>query len=180
MKAALGVLLFMMAVGAPLHEALSETYSLQTPRSATAPTTSWEGLAIVVNPKNPVSNVTFWQLREIFSGERRWWSNHRRVRLVALPRGAAERQTVLRTLYRMNDNDLDKFFFFGVYRGEFTTSPTTLASPGEVKKFVASTPGAIGYLRASDVGTSLKVVRINGLLPEDDGYPLRLHTRWAK
>jgi hypothetical protein len=80
----------------------------------------------------------------------------------------------------MNDSDLDKYFFFGVFRGEFSTSPTTLAEPGDVRKYVASTPGAIGYLRASDVDASLKIVRINGLLPGDDGYPLHLRARPTK
>jgi len=45
---------------------------------------------------------------------------------------------------------------------------------------VGATPGAVGYLRASDVDNSVKVVRVNGLLPEDDGYPLRLRARPPK
>jgi hypothetical protein len=47
------------------------------------------------------------------------------------------------------------------------------------KKFVVSTPST-GYLRASDVDGSVKVVRVNGLLPGDDGYPLRLRARLTK
>ena len=95
-------------------------------------------------------------------------------------RGTPERQTVLRVIYRMNDGDLDKYFFWSVYRGEFPSYPTTLATPVEVRKFVSKMPGAIGYLRASDVDNSVKVVRVNGLLPGDDGYPLRLRARPAK
>jgi hypothetical protein len=45
---------------------------------------------------------------------------------------------------------------------------------------VVSTPGALGYLRLSDVDDSVKIVRVNGLLPEDDGYPLRLRVRRPK
>jgi len=179
MKAALSVLLLVMAVGA-LDEASSKTPFLQQPHSLIAPRASWEGLAIVVNQKNRLDTVTLGQLRQIFSGEQKWWSSARRVTLVAMPRGTAERQTVLRVIYRMKNSDLDKYFFLGVFRGEFSTSPTTLATPGEVRKFVVNTPGALGYLRASDVDSSLKVVRVNGLLPEDDGYPLRLRSRPAK
>jgi len=180
MKAALSVLLLVMAVGAPLDEASSKAPFPQQPHSLIAPRVSWEGLAIVVNQKNPIDNVTLGQLRQIFSGEKKWWSSRRRVTLVAMPRGTAERQTVLRVIYRMNNSDLDKYFFLGVFRGEFSTSPTTLATPGDVRKFVVKTPGALGYLRASDVNSSLKVVRVNGLLPEDDGYPLRLRSRPAR
>jgi hypothetical protein len=45
---------------------------------------------------------------------------------------------------------------------------------------VGTTPGAVGYLRASDVDDSVKVVRVNGLLPDDDGYPMRLRARLPK
>ena len=181
MKAATSVLLLVMAVGMPMDVASSQTDSLQQPHASTAHrASSWEGLAIVVNHKNLTDNVAFWQLYQIFSEEKKWWSSRRRVTLVAMPRGTAERQTVLRVIHRMNDGDLDKYFFWSVYRGEFPSYPTTLATPVEVRKFVSNTPGAIGYLRASDVDNSVKVVRVNGLLPGDDGYPLRLRARPAK
>jgi phosphate transport system substrate-binding protein len=176
LKGALSILLFVMAIGVPTHKTSSKTVSLQMPGSMTT-RNSWEGLAIVVNPKNPIDDVRLAELREIFSGDRRWWSHQRRVRLVAMPAAATERQTVLRVLYQMSKSDLDKYFFLGVFRGDFAPNLTTVATAGDVKKFVASTPGAIGYLRASDVDHSLKVVRVNGLLPDDDGYPLRLRTR---
>jgi hypothetical protein len=37
-------------------------------------------------------------------------------------------------------------------------------------------PGAIGYLRISDVDPTVKVVRIDELLPEDKGYKLHVPT----
>jgi len=52
--------------------------------------------------------------------------------------------------------------------------PRTLASPSIVRKFVFNAPGAIGYLRASDVDDSVKVVRIDGLLPEQKDYRLQI------
>ena len=181
MKAVISALLLVMAVGMALDVASSQIASPQQPHPSTAPrTSSWEGLAIVVSKRNPIDNVAFWQLREIFSEEKKWWSSRRRVTLVAMPRGSAERQTMLQVVYRMNDRDLDKYFFWRDYQGDFSTYPTTLATPGEVRKFVSNTPGAIAYLRASDVDNSVKVVRVNGLLPGDDGYPLRLQARLAK
>jgi hypothetical protein len=39
-------------------------------------------------------------------------------------------------------------------------------------KFIFNAPGAIGYLRASDVDESVKVLRIDGHLPNDRDYTL--------
>ena len=186
MRAAPSTLLLAISIGvyaiaaSPSAAILSaRPHSVQL-RTTTPRTSNWEGLAIVVNRNNPVDEMTLWQLREVFLGDKRWWSGKRRVLLVTLPRGAAERQTIHRVVDQMNDADLDKYYFFGVYRGEFVTSPATQRTPNDVRAFVAAHPGAIGYLRASDLDDSLKVVRINGLLPGDDGYPLRLPKRTAK
>lgn len=170
-----GVVLLVLALGVPLDCPSRATIpSVRTARSARV---SWEGLAIIVNSRNPVSNLTLWQLRQIFLGERQWWDNGRRVVLGAFPSGSVERQTVLRVVYDMNDRDFDKYFLWGMFRGEFVTSPTVLRTPKDVRRFVARTPGAVAYLRASDLDSSVKVVRINNLRPEDDGYPLRLRVR---
>jgi ABC-type phosphate transport system substrate-binding protein len=150
----------------------------QTPAERRAP--GWEGVAIVVDRHNPVNNISVTQLREMLFGDRLWWAHNRRITLVTLPRGSAERETVLRSMYKMDERSFEKFFFFGVYRGELANGPTTLASASEVKKFVSLKPGSLAYLRASDVDSSVKVLRIDGLLPDDDGYPLRLRTRKFK
>ena len=143
-------------------------------------TPAWEGIAIVVDRNNPVNNVSLAQLHEILFGERRWWTHDRPITLVSLPRGSAERATVLRSLYKMDEENYEKFFFFEIFRGELQNAPTNLASAGEVKRFISHKPGSLGYLRASDVDSSVKVLRIDGLLPDDDGYPLRLRTRKSK
>jgi ABC-type phosphate transport system substrate-binding protein len=139
--------------------------------------TSTDCLAIVVDRRNPATDISMGQLREILFGDRKWWTHNRPITLAAMRRGTAERQAILQTIYKMDDVAFDKYFFFEVYRGELANSPTTLQTPDDVKKFVSSKPGSIGYLRTSDLDGSVKVLRINGLLPGDDGYPLRLRRR---
>jgi hypothetical protein len=43
-----------------------------------------------------------------------------------------------------------------------------------VRKFVFNVPGAIGYVRATDVDSSVKILRVDGRLPEDKEYSLRI------
>ena len=46
-----------------------------------------------------------------------------------------------------------------------------------MRKFVFNVPGAIGYLRPGDVDDSVKVLRIDGHLPGDAEYPLKIAER---
>ena len=138
---------------------------------------SWEGIAIVVDRSNPLSDISSTDLREMLFGERQWWTHDRPITLVAMRPGTAERSTVLRSIYGMNEKAFEKFLLLKIFRGEMANPPIDSATAKDVKKAIASTPGAIGYLRASDVDDSVKVLKIDGRLPDDDGYPLRLRKR---
>jgi hypothetical protein len=49
-----------------------------------------------------------------------------------------------------------------------------LATPNGVLRFVFNVPGAIGYVRASEVDASVKTLRVDGRLPGDRGYGLEV------
>lgn len=138
-----------------------------------------ESLAIVVNRSNPVDNLSFAELRKIFMGDRSHWSNGHRIAVAMLDDGP-ERQTVLRLIYRMDENAYQDHLLRGMFRGDLFVAPKTLSSPQIVRLFVFNAPGAIGYLRANDVNESIKIVRIDGLLPDDRNYRLPIDERSSK
>jgi ABC-type phosphate transport system substrate-binding protein len=166
----LGAVLFLPAVS-PLRNGgaagfrLEETYNPQ------------QTLAIIVNKSNPVDNLPFDELRKIFLGQRSRWANGHRIAVVMLERGQPERQTILREVYRMSENDYNRHLLKGLFTGDVFVAPKTLSSPLVLRKFVFNAPGAIGYLRAADVDSSVKVVRVDGLLPADSEYRLQIDAR---
>lgn len=131
-------------------------------------------LAIIVNRSNPIENLSFGELRKIFMGERSRWPSGHRVVVTMMESGNSERAAILREIYDMNENGYRDYFLRGTYTGDIPASPKTLSSPLILRKFVFNTPGAIGYLRASDVDESVKVVSIEGRLPDDLDYKLRM------
>lgn len=133
-----------------------------------------QSLAIVVNQSNSIENLSTQELRTIFLGERSHWPNGRRITLVMMEPGQPERRAVLREICRMSENDFTRHFLQGLFTGEVFVSPKTLATPVGVRKFVFNVPGAIGYVRAGDVDDSVKVIRVDGHLPEDKEYSLRV------
>ena len=48
----------------------------------------------------------------------------------------------------------------------------TAPSAAVVKALVSQTPGAIGIVRASQVDTSVNVVKLDGVTPGEPGYKL--------
>ena len=136
-----------------------------------------DSLAIVVNQSNPVENLSSTELRAVFLGERSHWPNGRRITLVMMEPGQPEREAVLHDVCRMSESDFRRRFLQGLLTGEVLVSPKTLSTPVGVRKFVFNVPGAIGYLRPEDLDDSVKVIKIDGHLPNDADYSLHIPLR---
>lgn len=132
-----------------------------------------EALAIVVNVNNPVENMPSAALHGIFLGIRSHWADGKRITLVMHDPGRPERVTLLRDVCGLSEQQFKMHFIHGLYTGEILSTPKILSSPSGVRKFIFNVPGAIGYLRLSDVDATVKVIRVDNLLPSDRNY--RLH-----
>lgn len=146
------------------------------PRPAAAlpdQTPGWEPLAIVVNRSNPVDELSSSQLRAVFLGFRDHWPNGRRVTLVMRDIDDSERSVILHDVCGMTEQQFRTHFVRGLYNGEISMSPKILSSVPGVRRFIFNVPGAIGYLRLSEVDASVKMLRIDEHRPGDKEYKLR-------
>jgi ABC-type phosphate transport system substrate-binding protein len=116
-----------------------------------------DGLAIIVNRSNDSIDLTLDQVRKLFIGEKAKWRNGERVIVLMNASGAVERSVVLRRIFRMNEHEYKKYMMQAAFTGRVPTPPREVDA-GEMKKIVADTPGAIGYLRLQDMDASVRAV----------------------
>ena len=134
---------------------------------------SSQDVAVIVHPKNNVDNLTMAELAKIFRGERQYWRANLPVLVLLRTPGSDEREVVLRNIFRMTESQYKQYWISRIMRAEATSPPAELYSSGMTKEGVSSIPGSIACINASDVKPGVKVVRINGRLPGEAGYPLR-------
>jgi len=130
-------------------------------------------VAIVVHPATNVEDLSFQELRSIFRGERQFWSDGRRVTLLVRAPVAEERRLVLEKIYEMDEDEFREYWIGKMFRAEIAAGPKLVYSADMARDLVGVIPGAITFVPASQVSSDTKVVRIDHLLPGDDGYPLR-------
>jgi len=130
-------------------------------------------IAVVVRPDVPVNDLTFAELRTLLLGNRQFWSSNLRVTLLAESPGAREHDVVLKTVYLMSEAQFQQYWIAKVFRAEATSGPRIVYSKDMAAELALAIPGAIAFLDASQIPAGLKVLKINGLLPGDKGYPLR-------
>jgi ABC-type phosphate transport system substrate-binding protein len=130
-------------------------------------------IAIVVHPDTDISNLTLDELRDIFLAERLYWPDNSRIVLLVRAPAAYERTFVLDRIYRMSEADFRSYWIKKMFRAEISSGPRVVFSNNMAIGLVTAIPGSIAFMLASDVTPDVKVVRIDGKLPSEEGYPLR-------
>lgn len=130
-------------------------------------------VAIVVHPDTGVDNLSFDELKSIFRGERQFWDDGRRVTLLVRAPVAEERELILDRIYEMDEDQFREYWIGKMFRAEIAAGPKLVYSADMARDLVRVIPGAITFVPVSDVSSGTKVVRIDGLLPSDEGYALR-------
>ena len=117
---------------------------------------AYDGIAVIVNPENPVSDLTLAQIADIYTGKITNWSEV----------GGADMEIVL--IGREAGSGTRSGFeeIVGVvdacqYRQELT-------STGDVITTVAQNPNAIGYASLASVKDTVKALDVEGVTPSEE------------
>lgn len=117
---------------------------------------AYDGIAMIVNKDNPVSDLTLAQIASIYTGEINNWSevggNDAPIVLIGREAGSGTRdgfESITGTAEKCQ------------YRQELT-------STGDVITTVSKNPDAIGYASLASVGDSVRVLKIGGVTPTEE------------
>jgi ABC-type phosphate transport system substrate-binding protein len=138
-----------------------------------AQTSHGSDVAVVVNSDTPVTDLSLAEVRKVFLGERQYWNPKLPVVLLIRAPVARERDVVLRVIYQMSEEQYTQYWVAKIFRAEVTSPPKIVYSNDMQYELVAAIPGAIAFVDARNVRPGVKVVRVDGKLPGEKGYPLR-------
>ena len=117
---------------------------------------AYDGIAVVVSPENPVSDLTLAQIADIYTGKITNWKdvggNDAEIVLIGREAGSGTRdgfESITGTEEACQ------------YRQELT-------STGDVIATVSQNPNAIGYASLSAVKESVKALSVGGVAPSED------------
>ena len=117
---------------------------------------AYDGIAIIVNPENPVNDLDLETIAKIYTGEIRNWKeiggNDAEIVLIGREAGSGTRDG----FESITDTE-DKC----AYRQELT-------STGDVITTVASNPNAIGYASLASVKDTVKALKIDGVTASEE------------
>jgi hypothetical protein len=129
-------------------------------------------LAIIVAPGSKLTNISVADLRRVFESER--LTDPEGNRLIALnhPPKTPDRVGFDQTILGRDPEEVGRFWIDRKIRGG-SGPPRTVESLATLRRVVEKLPGAIGYIRPGQLSNEVRAIRVDGKLPEDQGYPVR-------
>ena len=128
---------------------------------------------MVAHPGLPVADLTLAEVRRVLLGDRQFWPSSLRVTLLIRAPVARERDVVLKIIYQMSEAQFRRYWISKVFRAETASGPKIVYSNAMATGLASNIPGSIAFVDAAQVPKGLKVLKINGRLPGEPGYPLR-------
>lgn len=117
---------------------------------------AYDGIALIVNPENPVSDLSMQNIKDIYTGKVTNWSevggNDSAIVLIGREAGSGTRDGF---------ESISKTKNSCKYRQELT-------STGDVITTVSQNPGAIGYASLASVKSSVKALKVNGVAASEE------------
>ena len=130
-------------------------------------------IAVIVHPSTPITNLSVAELRALLNGDRRQWDVRTPAVILMRMPGTHERSIVLEKVLKQSESDYKKYWVGKIFRGEATNEPPSAPSPGLALDYVSSVKGAISFVDSAQVQSRVKMLRVDGKLPGESGYPLR-------
>jgi ABC-type phosphate transport system substrate-binding protein len=135
---------------------------------AAAPGTSHaKQLAIVADTANSTVNLTSAELMKIFNAHTRTWPDGKPITIVLRDPSSADMQLILRRVFNMTVDEARTFIH--AHAGTILVADSDYA----VQRFVANNRGAIGVVDLYSLTKDVRVLKIDGKLPVEQGYLLR-------
>jgi hypothetical protein len=128
-------------------------------------------LALVTRQTSNLDGLSLRELKRLYLGEHVGAPDGKKLVPINRAPRSPEREEFERLALRMSADELARFWIDRKIRGQ-SGPPKALSSIDQLRRATASVPGTVAYLKTSEVGTDLKVLRIEGKRPGEPGYPL--------
>jgi ABC-type phosphate transport system substrate-binding protein len=115
-------------------------------------------IVMVVNKGNPADALSKGDAKKLLLGQTVNWPSGATVTVVMRPQQSADRVSVLQKLSGMTEAEYTRYEMQVMFTGRTAVAVQSEPSAAAIKSYVKSNPGAVGFLRESEVDGEVKQV----------------------
>lgn len=128
-------------------------------------------IAVVVNPKNRMSNIDLDELRRVFLGKRINGPGGDRLTPFNHRKETETRTRFDEVVLGMSPEEVERYWIDQRIRGG-AKPPRSVSPVATLLAVVAKVPTAIAYAPEDDLTNAVRVIDVDGKAPGDDGYAI--------
>ncbi|MGE5341552.1 MAG: hypothetical protein ACM3SY_08720 [Candidatus Omnitrophota bacterium] len=113
-----------------------------------------EAVGVIVSKENSLSSINARILRNIYLGKQTIWPDNKTMQVAMLKQGKVH-EKFLKTIVQQNASQFSLYWKNLTFTGT-GVAPKVFDTEEELKAFVKSTPGSIGYISLSSIDDSVK------------------------
>ncbi|HYA97515.1 MAG TPA: hypothetical protein VEH49_05430 [Methylomirabilota bacterium] len=132
-----------------------------------------KNMALVVAPLSRLDNVALADLAKFCRGGTKTWPDGRAFQLVTHDLDAPEMRVAVEKLFGMSPVDAKLAVVKLNSSRQGNPVVRIVETDEELLRHVAATPGAVGLVDVYSINSGIKVLRVDGKLPFDAGYPFK-------
>ena len=138
--------------------------------TAAAAVPAIKNMAVIVSTGNKLSDVPLADLAKLCKGAQKAWPDGKSFTLVLKDPDSSEMRGVVEKLLGASPAEVKAAI---AKLNETRQVVKVVESDEDLLRAVEATPGAVGILDVYSINSSVKVLRVDGKLPFDVGYPLK-------
>ena len=138
-----------------------------------------DALVFVAQRGRAETGVASADLRRMYLGQLTRWRDGRRVVLAVRPERTPAGRFFFDRVVEMPEIDFSRLWLGILFRGDAGSAPRVVSATDDLKRFLARTPDALGFLLASEWGAgdpALRALAVDGSAPGAPAYPYRLES----
>jgi hypothetical protein len=129
-----------------------------------------KNIAVVMSAGTKMDDVQLSELMKLCKGTQKTWIEGKSFTLVMTDPASSDMHAAVQRLFNMTPVDLKTAL---PKINESRTVVQIVDTDTELLRSVGATPGAVGIVDVYAINSSVKVIRVDGKLPFDVGYPLK-------
>jgi ABC-type phosphate transport system substrate-binding protein len=129
-----------------------------------------KNMAVVASAGSKVQDVPLAELAKLCKGTQKTWADGRNFTLVMRDPESPDLRVAVQKLFGVPPGEVKSAI---AKLNETRAVVRIVESDVELLRTVEATPGAVGILDVYAINSTVKVLRIDGKLPFDVGYPLK-------
>ena len=129
-----------------------------------------KNIAVVMSAGTKMDDVQLSELMKLCKGTQKTWTEGKNFTLVMTDPAGPDMHAAVQRLFNMTPVDLKTAL---PKLNETRTVVQIVDGDTELLRTVGATPGAVGIVDVYAINSSVKVIRVDGKLPFDVGYPLK-------